>query len=59
MATAEKEQLATLLAGLDPADGALRSLLDDLAREHGLDAGRAGVSDPDEARLTTGSTGEP
>jgi DNA modification methylase len=47
MATAEEEQLAALLAGLDPADDALRALLDDLAREHGLDAGRLGLLDPD------------
>jgi len=48
MATAEAEQLATLLAGLDPADDALRALLDDLSREYGLDAGRGGLVDPDD-----------
>ncbi len=48
MATAEQEQLAALLAGLDPADDALRALLDDLAREYRLDDLRKGLVDPDE-----------
>jgi hypothetical protein len=48
MATAEAEQLATLLAGLDPADHGLRALLDDLAREYGLNAVRTGLIDPDD-----------
>jgi DNA modification methylase len=48
MATAEEEQLAVLLAGLEPADDALRALLDDLARQHGLDTGRAGLVDADD-----------
>ena len=47
MATAEKDQLATLLAGLDPSDDALRAVLDDLARVYGLDADRTGLVDPD------------
>ncbi len=48
MATAEQEQLAALLAGLAPADDALRALLDDLARENGLDDLRRGLVDPDD-----------
>jgi hypothetical protein len=48
MATAEQEQLAALLAGLEPADAALRALLDDLARGYRLDALRTGLVDPDE-----------
>jgi len=48
MATAEQEQLAPLLAGLEPADDALRALLDDLAREYQLDALRTGLVDADE-----------
>ena len=48
MATAEQEQLAALLAGLDPADEALRALLDDLAREYRLDDLRKGLVDPDD-----------
>ena len=48
MATAEEEQLAALLAGLDPADDALRALLDDLAREHRLDSLRTGLVDSGE-----------
>jgi hypothetical protein len=47
MATAESQQLAALLAALEPADDALRALFDDLAREHQLDVGRAGLLDPD------------
>jgi DNA modification methylase len=48
MATAEQEQLAALLAGLDPADEALRALLDDLARGYRLEDLRKGLVDPDE-----------
>ena len=48
MATAEQEQLAALLAGLEPADDDLRALLDDLAREYKLDALRGGLTDPDD-----------
>src|SRR5439155_21051900 len=48
MATAETEQLAALLAGLEPADDALRALLDDLAREYKLDGARGGLVDPDD-----------
>jgi site-specific DNA-methyltransferase (adenine-specific) len=47
MATAEERQLADLLSGLDPADDALRALLDDLARQYELDPGRGGLQDPD------------
>ena len=49
MATAEEEQLASLLAGLEPNDEALRALLDDLAREYRLDDVKAGLVDADEA----------
>jgi DNA modification methylase len=48
MADAEAAALADLLAGLDPGDEDLRALLDDLAREHGIDALRTGLADPDE-----------
>ena len=48
MATAETEQLAALLSGLEPADDALRALLDDLAREYKLDGAQAGLVDPDD-----------
>ena len=48
MAGAEQEQLAALLDGLEPADEALRALLDDLGRQHGLDALRSGLVDPDD-----------
>lgn len=48
MAEAERDQLAALLAGLEPADVALRALLDDLAREAGLDLTRSGLVDPDD-----------
>ena len=47
MATAEQKQLANLLSGLDPADEALRALLDDLSRQFGLDTDRTGLIDPD------------
>ena len=47
MATAEEEQLAALITDLEPASDGLRALLDDLAREHGLDTGRLGLLDPD------------
>ncbi len=49
MATAEGEQLAALLAGLEPADAALRALLEDLALEYEVEVGRAGLGDPDAA----------
>jgi ParB-like chromosome segregation protein Spo0J len=48
MASAEQEQLAALLEGLEPADDALRALLDDLAREYWLDTLRSGLADPDD-----------
>src|SRR5438093_6382214 len=48
MADAETEALAQLLAGLEPADEALRELLDDLARQHGIDGLQAGLADPDD-----------
>ena len=48
MADAETEALAQLLAGLQPADEALRELLDDLARQHGVDSFAAGLVDPDD-----------
>ena len=48
MADAEATALADLLAGLEPGDEALRALLDDLAREYGIDAPRTGLADPDE-----------
>ncbi len=48
MAEAEASSLAQLLAGLDPADDALRALLDDLARENDLDTLRMGLVDPDD-----------
>jgi hypothetical protein len=37
MATAEATALATLLSDLEPVNGALRMLLDDLTREPGID----------------------
>src|SRR5438552_12750592 len=48
MADAEAASLAELLAGLEPDDAALRALLDDLAREHGIDGLRSGLVDPDD-----------
>src|SRR6266581_1694937 len=48
MADAEAASLAELLTGLEPADEALRALLDDLARENGLDALRTSLVDPDD-----------
>src|SRR5439155_14160217 len=48
MADAETDALAKLLAGLQPADEALRELLDDLARQHGVDGFQAGLVDPDD-----------
>jgi hypothetical protein len=48
IATAEEAQLAALLAALEPADDALRALLDDLVREYRLDALRTGLVDPDD-----------
>jgi hypothetical protein len=46
MATAEKDALAALLAGLSPGDGALATLLAELAEQHGLR--RPILGDPDE-----------
>jgi DNA modification methylase len=48
MANAEEAQLAALLEGLEPADEALRKLLEDLAKQHGLDARWTRLADPDE-----------
>ena len=48
MADAETEALARLLSGLEPADEALRELLDDLARKQGIDGFGAGLVDPDD-----------
>jgi hypothetical protein len=49
MANAEATALASLLSGLEPADEALRALLDDLTREQGIDLARSGLVDPDDA----------
>ena len=49
MADAEATALASLLSGLEPADEALRALLDDLTREQGIELARAGLVDPDDA----------
>jgi DNA modification methylase len=49
MANAEATALASLLDGLEPADEALRALLDDLTREQGIDLVRTGLVDPDDA----------
>ena len=49
MATAERDQLAALLAGLEPGDQALRALLEDLAREYEVDVVRTGLVDADDA----------
>jgi DNA modification methylase len=49
MAEAEATALASLLVGLEPADDALRALLDDLTREQGIEFARAGLVDPDDA----------
>lgn len=46
MATAEKDELETLLAGLAPDDDALAALLAELAEQHGI--GRAVFGDPDD-----------
>jgi DNA modification methylase len=46
MATAEKDQLAQLLASLQPEDDVLASLLRDLGEEHGIQ--RTVLGDPDE-----------
>jgi ParB-like chromosome segregation protein Spo0J len=46
MADAEATALASLLSGLEPADDALRALVDDLAREQGIELARAGLVDP-------------
>ena len=48
MADAESAALSELLASLEPADVALRELLDDLARQHGIDGFQAGLVDPDD-----------
>ncbi len=47
MAGAEATQLEALLAGLAVDDAGLREMLDDLARQHGLDGARPGLADPD------------
>jgi hypothetical protein len=49
MAEAEATALASRLGGLEPADDALRALLDDLAREQSIELGRVGMVDPDDA----------
>jgi len=49
MAAAEATSLSELLAGLEPADGALRALLDGLAREYEVETLRKRLADPDEA----------
>ena len=46
MATAEKDALAALLAGIETGDAALARMLAELADEHGIR--RAGLTDPDE-----------
>ena len=46
MATAEKDALAALLAGLETEDAALARMLADLADEHGIR--RANLGDPDD-----------
>lgn len=48
MASVEEERLGALLDDLEPIDDALRTLLDDLARQHGLDALHSGLADPDD-----------
>ena len=48
MAEAEKDQLAALLADLEPGDEALRALLGDLGRDAGIDSIRSGLVDPDD-----------
>lgn len=48
MAEAERDQLATLLAGLEPDDEALRALLDELGRDAGIESIRSGLIDPDD-----------
>jgi DNA modification methylase len=49
LADAEASALAALLSGLEPADDALRALLDDLTREQGIDLTRSGLVNPDDA----------
>jgi hypothetical protein len=49
MADAEAAALASLLSGLEPADDALRTLLDNLVREQGLELAHSGLIDPDDA----------
>lgn len=48
MAEADTTQMKTLLDSLAVADESLRDMLDDLARESGLDALRGGLVDPDD-----------
>jgi hypothetical protein len=48
MASFDAARLDELLATLKPENDALAGLLDDLARANGLDALRAGLSDPDD-----------
>lgn len=48
MAEAEASQLRKLLEGLDPAAEGLRTMLDDLGREHGLDALLPALDLPDD-----------
>src|SRR5947207_4380881 len=48
MADAEATALAELLSGLEPVDDGLRALLDDLARQHGVDGFHPGLADPDD-----------
>src|SRR5207247_4234672 len=47
-ADAEATALAELLSGLEPVDDGLRALLDDLARQHGVDGFHPGLADPDD-----------
>ncbi len=53
MATAEQEQLAALLAGLEPADAALGALLEDLASEYEIESDPVGTRRP--GRCATGA----
>jgi DNA modification methylase len=49
MASADREQLNTLLQALAPSDPALGTLIEDLARENDISLTRLGLTDPDEA----------
>jgi hypothetical protein len=49
MADAEATALAALISGLEPADAGLRTPLDDLIREQGIDLASSGLVDPDDA----------